>query len=70
MLSFKPTWVCNITGVLTLTNKTTGEVYEYELKGIGEEPLAEEHIILNCIAKKKINYPVKIENKTDKVQEY
>ena len=45
---FKPFWTCEVTGKLILNNATTNEIYEYDLKGIGEEPLAEDHIILNC----------------------
>lgn len=48
LLMFKPYWVTEVVGKLTLNNNTTNEVYEYDLKGIGEEPLAEDHIILNC----------------------
>ena len=35
-----------------LLNPITNDVYEYDLKGFGEEPVAEEHIILNCEARK------------------
>lgn len=45
---FKPYWVSEVLGKLTLNNNTTNEVYEYDLKGIGEEPLAEDHIVLIC----------------------
>jgi len=47
---FKPYWVSEVVGKLTLNNNTTNEVYEYDLKGIGEEPLAEDHIVLTCQA--------------------
>ena len=50
-LMFRPQWVCQTTGLLTLKNESTKEEYEYELKGIGEEPLAEDHIVLNCKAR-------------------
>jgi hypothetical protein len=56
--------------MLTLNNKTTGEVYEYELKGFGEEPLAEDHIVLNCKAKDTTKRMFKIPNLTDKVVDY
>jgi hypothetical protein len=70
LLSFRPTWVCNITGMLTLHNKNTGEVYEYELKGVGEEPLAEDHIVLNCKARETTKNYFEIKNQTDKPQSY
>lgn len=50
-LFFKPQWVCNATATLTLKNESTKEEYEYELKGIGEEPLAIDHVVLNCKAR-------------------
>ena len=70
VLSFKPTWVCYVSGMLTLNNKTTGVIYEYELKGFGEEPLAEDHIILNCKARETTKYNFKIPNNTDKQVDY
>jgi len=59
-----------VTGLLVLNNKTTGEIYEYELKGIGEEPLAEDHIVLHCEAKKPTQHVFPIYNNQDKVVEY
>ena len=70
LLSFRPTWVTNVTGMLTLNNKNTGEVYEYELKGSGEEPLAEDHIVLNCKARETTKHYFEIQNPTDKPQSY
>jgi hypothetical protein len=35
-----------------MTNQMTSDVFEYELNGVGEEPLAKDHIIINCIARK------------------
>ncbi len=35
-----------------MTNQATSDVFEYELVGYGEEPLAKDHIIVNCIARK------------------
>ena len=69
-LAFRPTWVCNVTGMLTLNNRQTGEIYEYELKGFGEEPLAEEHIVLNCKARETTRHFFDIKNPSDKVANY
>jgi hypothetical protein len=55
---------------LTLKNETTKEEYEYELQGIGEEPLAEDHIVLNCKAKETTHHKFEIKNNTDKNQTY
>ena len=41
-------------------------MYEYELKGTGEEPLAEDHIVLNCKARETTKYYFEIKNPTDK----
>lgn len=69
-LTFKPVWKTSVTGMLTLNNKTTGEIYEYELKGIGEEPLAEDHYVLNCKAREKKTQVFKINNPSDKPMDY
>lgn len=69
-LMFKPQWVCSTTGLLTLKNESTKEEYEYELKGIGEEPLAEDHIVLNCKARETTNHQFEVKNNTDKQQTY
>lgn len=69
-LTFRPQWVCSITGLLTLKNESTKEEYEYELMGIGEEPLAEDHIVLNCKARQTSTHTFEIKNNTDKNQTY
>ena len=40
----------------------TNDVFEYELKGYGEEPVAEEHIILNCQARKATRRDIELRN--------
>lgn len=55
---------------MTLENRNTGEVYEYELKGFGEEPLAEDHIVLNCKARETTKHYFEIKNPTDKPISY
>ena len=69
-LTFRPPWVCEVTGTLTLKNESTKEEYEYELKGIGEEPLAEDHIVLSCKARETCTHVFDVENKTDKALTY
>ena len=49
-----------------LRNESTKEEYEYELKGIGEEPLAEDHIVLTCKARETCTNIFEIKNTTDK----
>ena len=69
-LTFKPFWLCDIEGKLVLSNVTTNQVYEYDLKGIGEEPLATDHVILKCKVKIPTKYLFEVKNTTDKTQVY
>jgi hypothetical protein len=69
-LTFRPQWVCQTSGLLTLRNESTKEEYEYELKGVGEEPLAEDHIVLNCKARETTHHTFEVKNPTDKPQTY
>jgi hypothetical protein len=62
LLTFKPDWVCNVHGNLSLINQGTGETYEYELHGIAEEPLAEEHVIIRCEAREKAHHKFLVKN--------
>lgn len=70
LLMFKPYWVTEVTGKLVLNNNTTNEVYEYDLKGIGEEPLAEDHIVLNCLARQTTVHSFEIKNLFEKAVTY
>jgi len=36
------------------------DVSEYELIGIGDDPLAKDHLILNCIAKKSTKKEIEL----------
>lgn len=47
---------------LILTNPLTQDQFEYDLIGHGEEPLAVDHIILNCIARKASTKVIEIKN--------
>lgn len=64
MLSFKPTWVCDVTGRLELVNLKTTDQYSYDLKGIGQEPLAVDHIRIECQARQKVSQVLKVVNTT------
>lgn len=61
-LSFKPDWVCDVRGQLSLINQGTGETYEYELHGVAEEPLAEEHVVVRCDAREKTSHKFVVRN--------
>ncbi|XP_069827114.1 cilia- and flagella-associated protein 47 [Dendropsophus ebraccatus] len=47
-LMFKPTVECCSTGTLILQNETDGAEHIFGLKGIGQEPLALDHIVIDC----------------------
>ncbi|XP_056412134.1 cilia- and flagella-associated protein 47 isoform X3 [Hyla sarda] len=47
-LMFKPTVECRSTGTLILQNETDGTEHIFGLKGIGQEPLALDHIVIDC----------------------
>jgi hypothetical protein len=51
-LSFYPTKVGKVTGSLALSNITTNDTYTYTLIGEGDEPAAEDHLVLKCNARR------------------
>lgn len=50
-IQFSPEWVCEVEGTLQIYNPLTNDVYEYILKGKGEEPLSEGHFTIKAIAR-------------------
>jgi len=50
-IEFCPDWICKRDGELTLSNLNTGDKYYFSLNGTGEEPLAEKHLVVSCIAR-------------------
>ena len=69
-VTFNPNWLQEAEAKLILSNPATNDVFEYELKGYGEEPVAEEHIILNCQARKLSKREIEIKNTSDKAITY
>lgn len=61
-LTFKPDWVCDIKAQLVLHNSGTSETYEYDLHGVAEEPLAEEHVVIRCEAREKTSHNFTVRN--------
>lgn len=61
-LTFKPDWICDVKAQLTLHNAGTNETYEYELHGVAEEPLAEEHVVIECQAREKKTHKFLVKN--------
>jgi len=67
---FRPPWILEAEAHLTLNNQFTGQQYEFELRGIGEEPLAEGHVILECVARKTRTFTFPIKNEGEKRMAY
>lgn len=61
-LIFRPLSICKSEGKITLTNSYTNDVFNYELIGFGDEPLAKDHIVLDCIAKIPTNKTIELIN--------
>jgi hypothetical protein len=61
-LTFEPDWVCDVHTQLTLYNVGTNETYEYELHGVAEEPLAEDHVVIRCEAREKTSHKFLVKN--------
>jgi hypothetical protein len=62
-LTFKPMWTCEDNAPLTLTNGGNGDKMEYSLLGTGMEPLAEDHVVISCQARERIQKAFAIDNK-------
>lgn len=61
-LTFKPDYVCDVKAQLVLYNVGTNETYEYDLHGVAEEPLAEEHVVVKCEAREKTSHVFPVKN--------
>lgn len=62
---YKPQWIGESKGKIVLDVMVTGEVYEFNLRGICEEPRAEEHIILDCRVKETSTHLISVPNNTE-----
>ena len=62
-LVYAPRWICsNATATLVLSNQATAEKYVYELNCTAKEPLARDHIVLECQAKSSVLHELVLEN--------
>jgi hypothetical protein len=52
-LTFEPEWTYDSQATMTVFYKETNEEFEYELRGKGEEPLAEKEYIIDCKLKEE-----------------
>ncbi|KAL4498636.1 hypothetical protein ABPG72_019754 [Tetrahymena utriculariae] len=66
-ITFSPNWLIQAESKLSLFNPLTNDQFEYDLKGYGEEPVAEDHIVISCKAKQPTTKEIEIRNPyTDK----
>jgi hypothetical protein len=61
-LTFSPDWICTVEGELTLRNQTVGDTYVYQLKGVGEDPVAEDHVSIACKARWRSSVKISVRN--------
>ncbi|XP_023596330.1 cilia- and flagella-associated protein 47 [Trichechus manatus latirostris] len=69
-LTFKPILECEIMGKLILQNEANGMEHIFDLKGIGRQPLALEHIVVNCRVGDMVNRPIMVPNYTKTIRTY
>ncbi|EWS70940.1 flagellar associated protein, putative (macronuclear) [Tetrahymena thermophila SB210] len=66
-LTFKPKWICEAECKLILQNPLTNDLFEYNIKGFGEEPVAEDHFVIQCSARQTKIHDIVVKNPyTDK----
>jgi hypothetical protein len=53
-LVFSPAWLCEVRATLHIENQNTGDTMEFDLIGIGEDPLAEDHVAIECQARQRM----------------
>lgn len=53
-LTFTPKWISQEKTSFVLVNPATQQQFEFELSGIGEDPLAQDHVVLSCQARTSI----------------
>ncbi|KAM3143753.1 Encoded by [Paramecium bursaria] len=69
-LQFSPKWICHTEGHLTITNTTTSDIYDYNLSGTGEEPLASSNIVMKCQARAQNKTEIVLYNHSNNVLKY
>ncbi|KAI9981068.1 hypothetical protein PInf_010477 [Phytophthora infestans] len=55
-LTFTPSWMYHETKTFVLLNTATQQQFEFDLSGYGEEPLAQDHVVLSCQARTSIEH--------------
>ncbi len=69
-LKFVPDWACECKGKLTINIVRTNQTFIYELMGKGEEPLAEEKITIECVAKVGKDQLINVTNPYERTVQY
>ena len=57
-LSFMSPYADTVDGALVLRDQTTNETFEYKLRGIADDPLAEDHLVFKCTARNKTTFKI------------
>ncbi|TYZ60320.1 hypothetical protein PybrP1_012273 [[Pythium] brassicae (nom. inval.)] len=53
-LTFAPQWISTERSSFALVNPATQQQFEFELRGVGEEPLAQDHVVIACQARTSV----------------
>ena len=67
-VTFRPDWVCDASAELTLEHSPskhsngTPPPLQFTLKGIGLEPLSEEHVVITCSARDTVTRSFTVKN--------
>lgn len=69
-ISFAPEWVCQTNARLLMEVVQTGEINELLIRGIAEEPCAEEHLVIECRVKQTSHHYVTVPNMKDSAVTY
>jgi hypothetical protein len=66
-VKFSPAWTAVSEARLTLNNPLTNDTFEYELKGLGEEPLAEDHLLIESRVREENILSIAVKNPSERV---
>lgn len=61
-VNFRPEWIQKSLTTIIITNPSTREKFQYQLKGRGLDPLAEDHIKFNCDVGKSKTHNLVLDN--------
>ena len=70
IIKFLPLWKGNSTTVLKIQNPSTREEFHYTLKGVADDPLAENHYKIKCNVGEEKKIPLVIDNIENSFKDY